>query len=57
MSRFEREILTSDENVQALADLGGRWISEANRRTKTKKLIPEMDSSESQSHAGRDWSS
>ena len=39
MSRFETEILTSDENVQALADLCGRWISEANRRSKTKKLI------------------
>ena len=25
MSRFETEILTSDENLQALADLCGRW--------------------------------
>ncbi len=31
MSRFETEILTSDENVQALADLCGRWVSEAKR--------------------------
>jgi len=50
MSRFETEILASDENVQALADLCGRWISEANRRSKTRKLILDMDSSESQTH-------
>ena len=56
MSRFETEILTSDENVQALADLGGRWISEANRRSKTRKLILDMDSSESQTHGRQEGS-
>jgi len=56
MSRFETEILTSDENVQALADLGGRWISETNRRSKTKKLILDMDSSESQTHGRQEGS-
>jgi len=56
MSRFETEILASDENVQALADLCGRWISEANRRSKTKKLILDMDSSESQTHGRQEGS-
>ena len=39
MSRFETEILSSDENLQALTDLCGRWVAEANRRSGMKELI------------------
>jgi hypothetical protein len=56
MSRFETEILTSDENVQALADLCGRWVSEANRRSQMKELILDMDSSESPTHGRQEGS-
>jgi hypothetical protein len=56
MNRFETEILASDENVQELADLRGRWKSEANRRSKTKKLILDKDSSESQIHGRQEGS-
>ena len=56
MSRFETEILTRDENVQALADLCGRWVSEANRRSQMKELILDMDSSESPTHGQQEGS-
>ncbi|MBM3126978.1 MAG: IS1380 family transposase [Chloroflexi bacterium] len=56
MSRFETEILISDENLQALADLCGRWVSEANRRSQMKELILDMDSSESPTHGQQEGS-
>jgi hypothetical protein len=56
MSRFETEILTNDENVQALTDLNGRWVSEANRRSQVKELILDMDSSESPTHGQQEGS-
>lgn len=56
MSRFETEILSSDENLQALTDLCGRWVAEANRRSKTKELILDMDSSESPTHGQQEGS-
>jgi hypothetical protein len=56
MSRFETEILSRDANVQVLADLNGKWIMEANRHSRAKDLILDMDSSESPTH-GRQESS
>ncbi len=56
MSRFETEILSSDENVEALADLCGRWVSEANGRSQMKELILDMDSSESPTHGQQEGS-
>ena len=56
MSRFETEILSSDENLQALTDLCGRWVVEANRRSRTKELILDMDSSESPTHGQQEGS-
>jgi hypothetical protein len=44
MSRFETEILSRDANVQALADLNGKWIKEANRHSRVTDLILDMDS-------------
>ena len=56
MSRFETEILSRDANVQALADLNGKWIMEANRHSRTKDLILDMDSSESPTHGRQEGS-
>jgi hypothetical protein len=56
MSRFETEILTKNKNLQALVDLCGRWVSQANRRSKTKELILDMDSSESPTHGQQEGS-
>ena len=56
MSRFETEMLSRDANVQALADLNGKWIMEANRRSRVSDLILDMDSSESPTHGHQEGS-
>ena len=56
MSRFETEMLASDENLQALSDLCGRWVAEANRRSGMRELILDMDSSESPTHGRQEGS-
>lgn len=56
MSRFETEILTRDKNLQALTDLCGQWVAEANRRFRMKELIRDPDSSESPSHGRQEGS-
>ena len=56
MSRFETEILSRDANVQALADLNGQWIMEANRHSRAADLILDMDSSESPTHGRQEGS-
>ena len=45
MSRFETEILASDENLDALTDLSGLWIDKIDQRTESKELILDLDSS------------
>jgi len=57
MSRFETEILASDENIRALADLNGKWVMEANRHSRARDLILDMDSSESPTHGRQEGSS
>ena len=56
MSRFETEMLASDENLQALTDLCGRWVVEANQRSRMKELILDLDSSESPTHGRQEGS-
>ncbi len=56
MSRFETDILAGEENVRALADLNGKWIVAANRRSRAKELILDMDSSESPTHGRQEGS-
>jgi hypothetical protein len=45
MGRFETDMLT--ENLNALMELSGRWIDRANARAEQKKIVLDMDSSES----------
>ena len=47
MGRFETGMLTQEENLKALTELSGRWIDRANERTEQKKVILDLDSSES----------
>ncbi len=50
VSRFETELLTHPENVEALSRLNEVWVSRAMGRTKTHRLILDLDSSESPVH-------
>jgi hypothetical protein len=47
MGRFETDMLTQSENLNALMELAGRWIDRANARAEQKKIVLDMDSSES----------
>ena len=50
MGRFETEVLASEVNVTALADLSGRWIDAVHARRPTDVVVLDMDSSVSPTH-------
>jgi hypothetical protein len=54
MGRFETEMLTRPENVEALAELPGRWIDAAHDRQPPKSITLDMDSSESPVHGDQE---
>ncbi len=56
MSRFETQMLTKPENLSALTDMSGQWIDRVNRRVGMKKLILDMDSSESPTYGKQEGS-
>jgi len=56
VSRFETEILTQDENIDALASLNSAWVSRAVSLSKAKKVILDIDSSESPVHGSQEGS-
>ena len=50
MSRFETEVLTQDGNVEGLDRLNAKWVDGAMSRTPHRRVILDMDSSESPVH-------
>jgi hypothetical protein len=56
VSRFETETLATNENVIALSSINGSWVSKAMKRTKTKKIVLDMDSSESPVYGNQEGS-
>lgn len=56
VSRFETETLATEENVEALSVINGSWVSKAMARTNAKKVILDMDSSESPVHGNQEGS-
>ena len=57
MSRFETEILATDENLNNLTDLCGQWVDQVDDRIPMKQLILDMDSSVSPTHGQQEGSS
>lgn len=47
MARFETELLATDKNLIALADLPGHWVDRVHERAGCKTLVLDMDSSDS----------
>ena len=47
MGRFETEILTQPQNLKALINQPGQWVDEVHQHISTKKIILDMDSSDS----------
>ena len=56
VSRFETETLATEENLSALASINHAWVGKAMRSTKAKKVILDMDSSESPVHGCQEGS-
>ena len=50
MGRFETELLATDANVEALAEMNGMWIDKVHDRRPPTKIILDMDSSVSPTH-------
>ncbi len=47
LSRFETEVLVTQENQKGLEQLNAAWVDRAMMRTWHQRVIPDMDSSES----------
>ncbi len=56
IGRFETEILTQPNNLEALMDLPGVWVNRTRQR-KQKELVLDMDSSVSPTHGSQEGSS
>ena len=50
MSRFETEVLTIPENLEGLTRLNDRWVQQGMARTPRRRVILDLDSSESPVH-------
>ena len=47
LSRFETEVLVTEENIRGMERLNAEWVDRAMTRTKHRRIILDMDSSES----------
>ncbi len=56
VSRFETDILTQEQNIDALATLNSAWVSKAVSLSMAKKVILDIDSSESPVHGSQEGS-
>ena len=57
MSRFETEVLTQDSNVEGLGRVNAKWVDGAISRTPHRRVILDMDSSESPVHGEQEGAS
>ena len=57
MSRFETEVLTQDGNVEGLGRVNATWVDRAMTHTAHRRVILDMDSSESPVHGGQEGAS
>ncbi len=54
MGRFETELLATNENIAALADLSGVWIDRVHAQKRPKMIVLDMDSSVSPTHGDQE---
>ena len=57
MSRFETEVLTQDGNVEGLGRVNAKWVDGVMSRTAHRRVILDMDSSESPVHGEQEGAS
>ena len=56
MGRFETDILTQQENLRNMSDINGRWVQKAISKTLHRRIILDLDSSESPVHGEQEGS-
>ena len=56
IGRFETEILTLQDNLDSLSEINGSWVERAMERTSHRRIIFDMDSSESPVHGEQEGS-
>ena len=56
IGRFETDILTQRENLTSLSAINGKWVQKAMSKTKHRRIILDMDSSESPVHGEQEGS-
>jgi len=56
MSRLETEILATDDNLENLSNVCGRWVDQVAERLPRKQVVLDMDSSESPTHGQQEGS-
>lgn len=56
MGRFETELLTQENNLQGLARMNAQWMERAMAKTLYRRVILDMDSSESPVHGQQEGS-
>ena len=56
MGRFETQMLSVADNLQALSEVNGRWVERALQKTTHRRIILDMDSSASPVHGEQEAS-
>ena len=56
MGRFETEFLTQRENLAGLSEINGKWVERAMSKTPHRRIILDLDSSESPVHGEQEGS-
>ena len=56
MGRFETEFLTQRENLAGLSEINGQWVQKAVNKTPHRRIILDLDSSESPVHGEQEGS-
>ena len=56
MGRFETEILTQRENLASLSAINSKWVQRAMNKTPHRRIILDLDSSESSVHGDQEGS-
>ena len=56
MGRFETEFLTQRENLAGLSEINGKWVERAMSKTPHRRIILDLDSSESPVHGAQEGS-
>jgi len=56
IERFQTDILIQQKNLDSLSDINGRWVQRSMSKTPHRRIILDIDSSESPVYGEQEWS-